>query len=300
MPRRQFQVLARHLLDSGIKPRYVTRIQAELRDHYAELIREARTSGMPAHDAIADARARLGDQAVITEEFLAQPELRSWMYRSTWMQNCVRLGLSITALLIYTVRSLLTRQHVIARYGAAVTCGVVMTGGTLLLMQLAFTANSLAGHRASDVGVIAISVASEAAMALEKPISATDENAIERLRTLTERAERPTLEVYESAVFGGNQPVLNVDLDIRLIVGVAPVYPTVALTRGLEGYVVLEFTVTPSGAVQNVLVVEATDTLFEKSAIRAAYKLKYEPRYVNGEPVQASGIRHKITFMLEA
>ncbi len=160
-------MLARHLLDSGIKPKYVTRIQAELRDHYAELIREARTSGMPAHDAIADARARLGDQAVITEEFLAQPELRSWMYRSTWMQNCVRLGLSITALLIYTVRSLLTRQHVIARYGAAVTCGVVMTGGTLLLMQLAFTANSLAGHRASDVGVIAISVTPRAAMALE-------------------------------------------------------------------------------------------------------------------------------------
>ncbi len=41
------------------------------------------------------------------------------------------------------------------------------------------------------------------------------------------------------------------------IVKVAPVYPRRALQRGIEGFVIVEFTVTKQGAVRDPIVVEA-------------------------------------------
>ena len=80
------------------------------------------------------------------------------------------------------------------------------------------------------------------------------------------------------------------------IVKVAPVYPARALTRGLEGYVIVEFTVTRTGTVRDVLVVESTSSLFERAASEAALKFKYKPRVIDGEAVEVPGVRNRITF----
>ena len=80
------------------------------------------------------------------------------------------------------------------------------------------------------------------------------------------------------------------------IVKVAPVYPSRALSRGLEGYVIVEFTVTQTGAVKDVFVVESTSSLFERAAVDAAYKFKYKPRVIDGIAVEVPGVRNKITF----
>ncbi|SVD91537.1 uncharacterized protein METZ01_LOCUS444391, partial [marine metagenome] len=83
------------------------------------------------------------------------------------------------------------------------------------------------------------------------------------------------------------------------IVKVAPIYPARAASRGLEGYVILEFTVTRAGTVRDVFVVESTSSIFERAATTAAYKFKYKPRVIDGEPVEVPGVRNKITFVLE-
>ena len=83
------------------------------------------------------------------------------------------------------------------------------------------------------------------------------------------------------------------------IVKVAPVYPRRAQERGIEGFVILEFTVTKLGTVVNPVVIETTSSLFNKAAMNAALKFKYKPRVVNGEPVDVAGVLHKITFQLE-
>jgi protein TonB len=83
------------------------------------------------------------------------------------------------------------------------------------------------------------------------------------------------------------------------IVKVAPVYPSRALSRGIEGYVIVEFTVTRTGTVQDVFVVESTSTLFEKAATDAALKFKYKPRVIDGEPVEVPGVRNKISFEIQ-
>jgi protein TonB len=83
------------------------------------------------------------------------------------------------------------------------------------------------------------------------------------------------------------------------IVKVAPIYPRRALQRGLEGYVIVEFTVTRQGTVKDAVVVESTSSVFDRAAVDAALKFKYKPRVVNGEPIEVPGVRNKITFKLE-
>jgi len=83
------------------------------------------------------------------------------------------------------------------------------------------------------------------------------------------------------------------------IVKVAPVYPARAAQRGLEGYVIVEFTVTQTGATKDIVVVESTSSLFDRAAVDAAAKFKYKPRVIDGNPVEVAGVRNKITFVLE-
>ena len=83
------------------------------------------------------------------------------------------------------------------------------------------------------------------------------------------------------------------------IVKVAPIYPRRAQTRGIEGYVVLEFTVTTTGAVRDPVVVEAKPKgIFDRAASNAALKFKYKPKVVNGQPIEVPGVRNRITFEL--
>ena len=57
------------------------------------------------------------------------------------------------------------------------------------------------------------------------------------------------------------------------------VYPRRALQRGIEGYVTLQFTITSAGTVSDIEVVEAKPSkIFNKAAMKAVKKLKYEPQ----------------------
>lgn len=90
------------------------------------------------------------------------------------------------------------------------------------------------------------------------------------------------------------------DGDYLPIVKVAPIYPRRALSRGIEGYVIVEFMVTKLGTVENVQVVEANPAgYFERAAIKAASRFKYKPKVINGEPVDVAGVRNQITFKID-
>ncbi|MGB1142955.1 MAG: energy transducer TonB [Glaciecola sp.] len=84
------------------------------------------------------------------------------------------------------------------------------------------------------------------------------------------------------------------------IVKVAPVYPRRALQRGIEGFVIVEFTVNTIGAVKDPFVIEAQPQgIFEQAAIDAAKKFKYKPRVVNGVATEVSGVQNRITFKID-
>ena len=83
------------------------------------------------------------------------------------------------------------------------------------------------------------------------------------------------------------------------IVKVNPQYPRRALTRGIEGYVILEYVVTKIGGVRDPVVIEAKPPgIFNRAAINAAMKYKYKPKVVNGEAIDVAGVKTRIVFEL--
>ncbi len=83
------------------------------------------------------------------------------------------------------------------------------------------------------------------------------------------------------------------------LVIVAPTYPTRAAQRGLDGYVIVEFTITSLGTVTDVLVTDSSDSIFNRAAVEAAYNFKYKPRVIDGQPVDSPGARYRFTFVLD-
>lgn len=117
---------------------------------------------------------------------------------------------------------------------------------------------------------------------------------------------------FESSDISQGVDVGAVDVDVNLnvegggfssdgeylpIVKVNPQYPRRAQTRGIEGFVLLEYIVTKTGAVRDPVVIEAKPPgIFNRAAINAALKYKYKPKVVNGEPIDVAGVKTRITF----
>lgn len=86
--------------------------------------------------------------------------------------------------------------------------------------------------------------------------------------------------------------------DYLPIVKVAPIYPNRALSRGVEGYCVVQYTVTRQGTTKDPFVVEGqcTSSLFNSASINAALKFKYKPRVIDGNAVEVPGVQNKFTY----
>lgn len=109
----------------------------------------------------------------------------------------------------------------------------------------------------------------------------------------------PAPDISTDTNIGGPGGMNIAEGDYLPIVRVAPVYPARAQSRGVEGYVDMEFTVTVTGSVINPIVVFSTSSLFERAASKAVQKFKYKPRVVDGVPVEVSGVTTRIRFELE-
>jgi|TARA_B100000085_G_C18455951_1_gene476879 protein TonB len=114
----------------------------------------------------------------------------------------------------------------------------------------------------------------------------------------------PTIAIPPPAVnnnlnIGGPGGMNIAEGDYLPIVRVAPIYPARALSRNLEGYCDMNFTVTPAGTVIDPVAEFCTSSLFERSSARAVTKFKYKPRVVDGIPQTVPGVRTRITFKIE-
>lgn len=96
------------------------------------------------------------------------------------------------------------------------------------------------------------------------------------------------------------------DGDFLPIVKVAPEYPNNAASRGIEGFCMVEFTVTAAGTTRDVEVVEGECTtkegkptsVFNRASIRAAERFKYRPKVIDGAPVEVPGVRNRFVYEL--
>ena len=90
------------------------------------------------------------------------------------------------------------------------------------------------------------------------------------------------------------------DSDPVMIVSINPDYPISAITRNIEGYVTLEYTVGKDGATRDIRIIESyPSSTFDKSAIRALEKYKYQPAILNGVAIETRGHQIKLTYKME-
>ncbi|HEY8941276.1 MAG TPA: energy transducer TonB [Cellvibrio sp.] len=91
------------------------------------------------------------------------------------------------------------------------------------------------------------------------------------------------------------------------IVKVQPEYPNSALSRGIEGYCTVAYTITETGATRDARTV--TDdcrtkdgqltTVFDRVSVRAVMKFKYKPKVVDGKPVEIHGVKSRFVFEMK-
>ena len=91
-----------------------------------------------------------------------------------------------------------------------------------------------------------------------------------------------------------------VDSDAIPLVRIEPTYPPRAAERGIEGWVEVEFTISPRGTVEDpVVVAYHPSSIFNNAALRAIRRWKYNPKIVNGKPVARKGVKVHLEFELE-
>lgn len=90
------------------------------------------------------------------------------------------------------------------------------------------------------------------------------------------------------------------DSEMLPIVTVPPQYPNRALSRGIEGWCLVMFTVTETGTVIDPVVVDADPPdVFNNSSVRAVTRFKYNPRVEDGVPVPVPGVQYLFRYNVD-
>ena len=113
--------------------------------------------------------------------------------------------------------------------------------------------------------------------------------------------ERQSIEI-DTGLELSNASISATDGDYLPLVAIAPQYPTRAAQRGIQGWCLVSFTVDGLGTVveETIAVVDAEPpNIFDRSSIRAATRFKFQPRVVDGQGVEVSGVQYLFRYQLE-
>lgn len=201
----------------------------------------------------------------------------------------------------------------IARYAAAIALGAIVTLGVLFLMQVLIAApqakldESGTRHFVDFVRVQREEAVQRTDRRRQKPAAP---------QAPPQQSMQPRTDSVDDADVSLAVPVapMDVNMDMQVqglglaasdgdylpIVKIAPVYPQLAQSRGIEGYCLVEYTVTITGATKDVVVIDAEPAgVFDRASIAAASKFKYRPRVIDGEPIEVHGVRNLFRYELE-
>lgn len=197
-------------------------------------------------------------------------------------------------------------MHQIARFGGSAVVAATVTLGLFFLMVLLIATGDYKIPEDADRRNIK----------MVKVDREEDVQRKERVERPPEQEKPPELEIPQVSASSLNKTVFNFDLptgkqniqgaginvgdgEYLPIVKVNAIYPQRASARGLEGYVIVQYTVTTQGTTRDVIVIDADPPgVFNRAAIASAQKYKYKPRIINGTPVEVTGVKTRITFEL--
>ena len=99
---------------------------------------------------------------------------------------------------------------------------------------------------------------------------------------------------------GGGLGVMSADGDAVPLVRVPPQYPERARSRGIEGRVLVQFTISRSGSVKDAKVIAAEPSdIFNDAAVKSVMQWKYNPKIENGKAVEQPGMKTSVVFKLD-
>ncbi len=201
-------------------------------------------------------------------------------------------------------------QKTIERYGMGIVIGAVVTVALLYLMQAVISSDKNPLNEANNIRPVDFvrlidDVPPELIDRKPEPPPPPDQVPPDILQ--------PDLSQDSGSTWGSDFDVTSVQPDTTMDMSgfnqdgeylplrkVQPIYPNRALQRGIEGYVILRFTVTETGSVKDPVVVEADPPgIFDRAAIQAALKFKYRPRVIDGSPIEVEGVLHRIGFEID-
>jgi TonB family protein len=334
VPRPNFKVLSRRLVEAGVAQHFADRIRSELQDHFADLEEELMQAQRIQRRAALEARRRLGSNDAIVAEFMKRPELFCWVYRSRWLLHLLR-AVSLVLLFFRAVSAgLAAWRPALLRYALAAGLALAVTTGILFALQWSIFADEprivrTAGridrlgaakietgrYDAGTAQVVLVSAGSLGTVSDARPGAVGAERrsrtrAADRIArpapasvAFDARIESPALDALKVERPDANLaavPMKLSDSELLPIVKVAPSFPAFAAERGIEGYVIVEYTVTALGTVRDIVVIESSNAVFVHAAVEAAAKFKYKPRVIGGQAVAVRGVRTRVTFTLAA
>lgn len=200
----------------------------------------------------------------------------------------------------------------IQRYAAAGLIAFAVTSGLFYLMQALITkaAGELQEATGSIVEFVRLKKDSEPELKKrqlpkkqkpEEPPPPPD-LSLTRTTSLDDGLQELVLGIgLDLDILGGpNLGAAVSDSDPVPVVRVNPQYPPRAAERGTEGWVELRFTISASGTVQDAEVTKShPGNVFDRAALRAVRRWKYNPKIKDGNPVERHGITVRLEFKLQ-
>jgi hypothetical protein len=130
-----FNGMRMQLVSAGVAPTEARRIIEELHDHVDDIRLEYVGKDISAEEI----QQRLGDPAVLAEQILSKPELRTWAYR---YPRIARIAMPVAYVLLLPTTPVfagVANPELVARWGASLLLGAAVTAAMLLMMQLSIT-----------------------------------------------------------------------------------------------------------------------------------------------------------------
>lgn len=94
----------------------------------------------------------------------------------------------------------------------------------------------------------------------------------------------------------------NEEIEFRELIPmryITPDYPEVAEELEIEGHVIVSFTVSETGTVENIEIAESEPPgVFNEEAINAAMRLRFEPRIIYDGPVRVENVQYRFDWQL--
>ncbi len=198
----------------------------------------------------------------------------------------------------------------IYRYGGAMVLGGIATFGLFFLMQ-SLIAYGAAPKQDEVLGTVIDFVMAKVETETQTkrrrpPRKLAEEKPPEPPDLELSRARRPQSGASDYSFWGfdfgdlAGGPHLGTapsDADILPLVRIEPRYPARALMREIEGWVLIEFSISPAGTVVNPFIVDSEPPrTFDRAALRAVARWKYRPKVEDGVAVVRHGVQVVLTF----